>query len=174
MKKEIVTERLRLAPLREEDRDALLAILTDKEVGRTYMVPPLKTPEERDAVFAHLYQLSRAEDPFFYGIYREERLIGLIHEVERQGSSIELGYVIAPAEKNRGYASEALRAAIKILFSESWESIRAAAFAENPASMRVMEKCGMTRRGHTETIIYREQAHTCIEYAISSTQDLTD
>ena len=172
--RDIVTKRLRLAPLGEEDRDALLAILSNEEVGKTYMVPPLKTRDKREAVFAHLYQLSHAEDRFFYGVYREERLIGLIHEVERQGRSIELGYVIAPAEKNCGYASEALRAAIEALLVEGWESVRAAAFAENPASMRVMEKCGMTRSGHTETIIYREQAHTCIEYAISSAQDLTD
>lgn len=174
MSTELVTKRLRLAPLRETDRDALLALLSDPEVGKTYMVPELCTREQQDAVFSHLYRISRAKDRFFCGVYREARLIGLIHEVEKEGSSMELGYVIATSEKGRGYASEALRAAIAYLFSIGWETIRAAAFAENAASMRVMEKCGMTRTGHTETITYREQEHTCIEYEISSAQGLTD
>ena len=172
--REIVTKRLLLAPLQEKDRDALLAILTDEAVGRTYMVPPLAAQEERDAVFAHLYRLSHAEDRCFYGVFREKRLIGMIHEVERLHRSIELGYVIAPAEKNRGYASEALSAVIEKLFSEGWQTVKAAAFAENAASMRVMEKCGMTRTGHTETIPYRDREQVCIEYSIFCPTGLTD
>ena len=174
MSTELVTKRLRLAPLREADRDALLALLSDPEVGKTYMVPELCTREQQDAVFSHLYRISRAKDRFFCGVYREARLIGLIHEVEKEGSSMELGYVIATSEKGRGYASEALRAAIAYFFSIGWETIRAAAFAENAASMRVMEKCGMTRTGRTETVVYRNEPHPCIEYAISSVQDMTD
>ena len=164
-RKEIVTERLRLGALRVEDAPALIAMLSDPEVGKTYMVPDLDSEEKQSAVFERLKTLS-ASERFVYGIFLEERLIGMIHSVGGEGREIELGYFISPAEKGRGYASEALKAAVAELFSMGCPRVVAGAFEENPASLRVMEKCGFTRIERTEAIEYRGKTHNCIFCAI--------
>ena len=46
-----------------------------------------------------------------------------------------------------GYTSEALEAVIKYLFSEGHKCLIASHDLENPASGRVMEKCGMKYYG---------------------------
>ena len=53
------------------------------------------------------------------------------------------------------------------MFSQGFETVLAGAFVENAASMRVMEKSGMTRQDYTDEIEYRGVTHTCIYYAIS-------
>ena len=163
---EIVTERLRLSTLRPGDRDALLAILLDGEVSRTYMVPDLPTEEKKTALFQRLRALSENQQRFVYGIYLGEKLIGMIHDVSTKESEIELGYFICPAEKNRGYATETLTACLPALAAMGYTLVKAGAFAENGASLRVMEKCGLKRTGETEVIEYRGENHTCVYCAI--------
>ena len=164
---EIITPRLRLGPLRAEDRDILTGILTDPRVSRTYMVPDLNSEEEKTALFERLRDLSLNADRFVYGIFRGGRLIGMIHEVDKTDSSVELGYFISPGEQGRGYASEALKAAADELLAKGWAAVEAAAFTENPASLRVMEKCGMTRSNKTETLSYRGADHLCNYYQLT-------
>ena len=158
---EIKTPRLRLAPLRETDRAALLDMLKDERLSRTYMVPELPDPAAEDALFRRLKTLSETKDRFVYGIFEENRMIGMIHEVASEEGT-ELGYFIRPADRNRGYASEALAAAIETLFDLGVETVKAAAFTENAASLRVMEKCGLERTGETETVEYRGAKRVCV------------
>ena len=146
MKKEIITKRLRLSAIREEDKADLIRILSEPEVGKTYMVPDMSGKETQDKLF----------DRF------QNRLIGFIHEVYSKDGEVELGYVTDPAHKGKGYASEALAASVKALFGKGYKAVTAGAFEENPASLRVMEKCGMKPTGQTEDIEYRGTTHKCI------------
>ena len=58
----------------------------------------------------------------------------------------DVGYSIGPSFWGRGYATEALGLVVKFLFEEvSANKITASFMIENPASGRVMEKCGMKR-----------------------------
>ncbi len=166
-KSELKTERLRLAALRPQDAPALIALLTDPSVTETYMVPPLETPEAKERLFQRLKQLSEDPERFVYGIYLNDTAIGLLNETDRSGGEIELGCAIDPAHRDRGYASEAMRAAIKELLGLGFSAVRAGAFIENKASIRVMEKCGMQRTSETETITYRGREHTCCYYRIT-------
>lgn len=167
-KSELKTERLRLAALRPQDAPALIAILTDPFVTETYMVPPLETEEAKQALFERIMELSLSPERFVWGVFLGDTLIGLLNETDRQGREIELGYAIDPAHRNRGYGSEAMRAAIKELLGLGFSAVRAGAFIENKASIRVMEKCGMHRTDETETIPYRGADHTCRYYAIAN------
>lgn len=60
----------------------------------------------------------------------------------------ELGYWIGEEYWNRGYATEAAQLLIGVAFRE-WKlrKMMARHFSSNPASGRVMQKCGMTREG---------------------------
>ncbi len=162
MKKEIITKRLRLSAIREEDKADLIRILSEPEVGKTYMVPDMSGKETQDKLFDRFRDLSQSDDRFMYGIFLQNRLIGFIHEVYSKDGEVELGYVIDPAHKGNGYASEALAASVKALFGKGYKAVTAGAFEENPASLRVMEKCGMKPTGQTEDIEYRGTTHKCV------------
>ena len=159
---EIRTGRLCLRAMEERDREDAVDLLTNEEVGRTYMVPQFPSREAAYPLFERLVSLSRAPERFVYGICLEGRLIGFLNDVEIVGERIELGYVIHPARKNNGYATEALAAAMQALFAMGYARVRAGAFAENGASLRVMEKCGMTRLAEEEELEYRGVLHRCI------------
>ena len=61
----------------------------------------------------------------------------------------------------------ALRAAIGELFEKGHTQVVCGAFEHNLASMRVMEKAGMTRLEKTDEIEYRGKVHRCIYYGIT-------
>jgi ribosomal-protein-alanine N-acetyltransferase len=63
-------------------------------------------------------------------------------------SSAEIGYSFSRSEWNRGFATEALHAVIDSAFSVlPLNRIEAQHDIRNPASGRVMEKCGMKKEG---------------------------
>ena len=161
------TPQLTLHAMSEGDEAAMAALLTNEEIARTYMIPVFDSPAAVKALFERIRQLTLAPDKVVYGIYRGQTLVGFANEVHREGETMELGYVIHPEHKNRGYATEALKALISAVFSLGFSTVVAGAFEENAASLRVMEKCAMTPTGETEEIAYRGKTHRCIFCKIS-------
>lgn len=157
----ILTDRLVLRPFCENDREEALAIFLDSEISKTYMLPDFPDITAADSLFRRLQALSGAEDRFVYAITFDDRLIGFLNEVDVSGDTIELGYVISREEWNKGYATEALKAAISELFRLGFSAVRAGYFEENTASRRVMEKAGMVPTGETEEIEYHGGTHRC-------------
>ena len=160
------TDRLQIKPIAREDKEYVLDLLTDETVAKTYMLPEYKDRKEAESLFLRLVELSADDSRFVAGVYLDGRFIGMMNETEVKDRQIEMGYAYLPAYYNRGYATEAFRGAIGYLFAHGFETVLAGAFSENPASLRVMEKCGMTRQEYTDTIDYRGHTHTCIYYAI--------
>ena len=162
----IKTSRLTLSSITDKDFDAVIEIFINEEVGKTFMVHIFKDEEHKVKLFERMKQLSILEDRFVYGIFLDNKLIGLINEVERKNLQVEVGYVIHPTYKNKGYATEALTASIEELFKIGYTCIKAGAFEENEASMRVMSKSGMVKTDEREQIEYRGKLHNCIYYEI--------
>ena len=163
---ELHTKRLILKPFCEGDEDAVLRIITDERVAKTFMVPEIRSAEEGRKVFAALLKLSNTEGRCLLGIFLEDTLLGFINDVDISGKSVELGWAVHPNFQGQGYATEAAEALINKLFCEGFEEIRAGAFEGNDASFRVMEKLGMRRTSFEESIDYRGEKHRCIYYAI--------
>lgn len=153
-----------LRPIPAADAGVIADILLDNSVKQTYMVGDL-SKEEAEQRALRIASLSRQEDRYIRGIYANESLVGFLNEVEIKDGSIELGWVVAPAHQNNGYATEAVLLAMDALFAKGFSRVIAGAFSENAASMRVMEKAGMARQEFTEPIEYRGVTHTCIYYA---------
>ena len=145
--REITTTRLTLGAIRECDFDTLMAIFKSDVVKATYMVPDLPTREDETKLFSALRALSERDDRYVFGIFLGDRLIGMLNDTEINGVNIEMGYALHPDYHNQGLATEAFGAVINYLFSMGFEEILAGAFEENAASMRVMEKCGMSFEG---------------------------
>ena len=159
------TTRLEIGPIGQADREAVLDLLTDKTVAKTYMLPDYQSRIEAEPLFQRLVQLSGDENRYVAGVYLDGAFIGMMNDVEIKGTQIEMGYAYLPAYYNRGYATEAFRGAISYLLDHGFTTVVAGAFSENPASLRVMEKCGMVKQDYTDEIEYRGNTHTCIYYA---------
>ena len=159
------TNRLEIKPIDPADKEYVIDLLTDETVGKNYMLPEYKCLEEAEPLFLRLVQMSQNDSHYVAGVYLDGRFIGMMNGTEIKGKQIEMGYAYLPAYYNRGYATEAFIGAIRYLFENGFETVLAGAFAENPASLRVMEKCGMTRQDYTDEIEYRGITHTCIYYA---------
>lgn len=160
----IETERLKLMPLEESACSGVVRLLTDKTVGKTYMVPDFQSKAEAEALFARLQTLSKEQDRFVVGIYFGTECVGIMNETEVVDKQIELGYAILPEYHNQGFATEALKAAIRWLLDRGFERVITGAFQENAASIRVMVKSGMKPVGRHDQIEYRGATHQCVYY----------
>lgn len=161
------TNRLEVRPMAVEDKEAILDLLTDETVGKTYMLPEYRCREEAEPLFHRLVELSEDAGRYVAGVYLDGRFIGMMNETEIKDGRIEMGYAFLPAFYNRGYATESFNGAIDYLLSNGFETVLAGAFSGNAASIRVMEKCGMTRQTYTDEIDYRGVTHTCVYYAVT-------
>ena len=164
----IQTERLTLHPLTENDVDALVGLLTDPVITKTFMVPLYETRAEYEDLARKLISFSAIEDTVHLtvGVYLADRLIGFINDCGIEEDSIEIGYVIDSSLHGHGYATEAVKAILPELRDMGFKKVEAGYFEENPASRRVMEKCGMHATEEEDSGEYRGQIHRCLYCAI--------
>lgn len=170
----IKTERLILRSMTEKDQENALEILTNEQIAKTFMLPIFQERKDAIPLFERLKSLSLSDERFVYGIYFQDELIGFVNDVDIGETSVELGYCLHPKYHNQGMMTEVLKEAVKALFSLGLEKVKAGAFEGNIASMRVMEKCGMTRTGEIEMIEYRGENKRCICYEIVNAGDKND
>ena len=147
------------------DKELIIEIFKNKEVKETYMLPDYSSDEGYINLFENFKKLSNDTRRYVRGIYLQDKLIGFINEVEKNEESIELGYVISPLYKGRGFATRALDLSINYLLSIGYKEIVCGAFETNLASIRVMEKAEMKKMLKTDYIEYRGKMHKCIYYS---------
>jgi RimJ/RimL family protein N-acetyltransferase len=76
------------------------------------------------------------------------KAVGAISLERRSGDRLTLGYALSPEVWGRGYATEAVRAAVDAAFGlTAAAEIEADVNVENPASRRVLEKAGFALVG---------------------------
>ncbi|MFN3840918.1 MAG: GNAT family N-acetyltransferase [Cyclobacteriaceae bacterium] len=76
------------------------------------------------------------------------RLVGSIGAMNDSGK-IQFGYFIAPSQWGRGYATAATKALLTVLKSmPGIKAITTFVDAENTASIRVLQKCGLKEDAH--------------------------
>jgi len=156
---------MELNVISDAQQETMLELLTSEQIRQTYMLPDFESREAAIPLFRRLCALSREEGRFVRGIYADGTLVGFLNDVEITGRTMELGYVIHPSHWNKGYATAALKLATDQLLAAGYQEVIAGAFEENTASLRVMEKVGMTRMEKTDEIEYRGRVHRCIYYS---------
>ena len=160
------TKRLSLHAIEDKDQEALIEIITDPLVTKSYMIPDFDSKENAILYFKKLKDITYSDKYIVYGIYLKDKIIGFINSVSIEDKEVEMGYFISSKEWNKGYATEAFEAVIKELFDMGFESVLAAHFEENPASGKVMQKCGLKRIDKEEIIDYRNKERRAIYYQI--------
>ena len=148
------TERILLRPWREDDAPALFKYASDPEVGPRAGWQPHKSVEESLEIIRTLFN----SDHMWAIEWKETgESIGCIGYFVYSESNIkigendaEAGYWIARPYWNQGICSEALRLLIDYCFREKgFDILWSDFFPDNPASGRVMEKCGFVPTGET-------------------------
>lgn len=168
-KKDILTtKRLILRPFEDHDCAVMTDILCNEEIKKTFMIPDFENRQKAETAFFRLKDFCHADDHFMYGIYLNGTLIGFLNDCEIEDNTMEIGYVIHPDYRGNGYAPEALDAAIKELFRIGYARVIASFFVENPASRRVMEKCGMHKIDIESDDEYQGKIHHCLYFAIDN------
>ena len=107
-------------------------------------------------------------------IARPHEAIGVVSLRNEEGL-LTLGYWLAPPCWGRGLMSEAVEALVGTTFQlTTIMTVHASARLDNPASRRVLEKCGFAQTGEaTRHFPMRGAAHACAIYARQRDSDLS-
>ena len=141
------------------DREALVRAADDRAVWRnlTHMFPHPYTPADADAWFAYLAAMP---EPTSWAIEVDGAAVGGIGVEPGEGvfaRSADFGYWLAEPYWGRGIMTEAVRAVVPVAMDRFGVCrLEAAVFAWNPASMRVLEKCGFTREGISRASVFKD------------------
>ena len=149
------TGRIKLRPWRDSDAPALYRWASDPDVGPRAGWAPHKSVEESLEVIRTVF--CDATNTWAIELKETGEAIGAIgygpscdcNLPARDGEPL-IGYWIAKPYWNRGVCTEALRLMIEhIRCSTDIKSLISGHFVDNPASGRVMEKCGFVPTGET-------------------------
>jgi RimJ/RimL family protein N-acetyltransferase len=134
------TARLMLRAPLHSDVDAIVALAGDRRVAEnTVRIPHPYTAA--DAV-GFLAAINQKGGETVFAIERDGALIGMCG-LDARPDGGELGYWLGVPFWGHGYATEAARAVIDYAFAErGHEVLQSGARVSNPASRRVLEKCG--------------------------------
>jgi [ribosomal protein S5]-alanine N-acetyltransferase len=145
-------ERISLRHVTTDDIGPLyLTWLNDPQVNQYLEVR--WDPQTMESIRSFVMRMSGDPDTILLAIienYTSQHIGNLkIGPINRHHQYADISYFIGNrAYWNNGFATEAIKAALHIGFSDlSLHSIRAGVYGANIASQRVLEKCGFTKRG---------------------------
>ena len=146
------TERIILRPWRESDAEALYKYASDPQVGPRAGWPPHKSVEESLNIIRNVFS---GEGMWAVELKVTGEAIGCAGYLPAYHSNLEIavdeaevGYWIARPFWNLGICTEALHLVIDYCFKEKgFSALWGDYFPENPASGKVMAKCGFEDTG---------------------------
>ncbi|WP_229071207.1 GNAT family N-acetyltransferase [Actinoplanes sp. DH11] len=148
------TERLELRPVRDEDVDRILEYRNLPAVTRWL----LTTEVDAASLRAAWRRAAENPDDHSVAVTLDGLVIGTVSLTVLDGmgqpdmpprTEADLGYTFDPAYGGRGYATEAVTAMVAYAFDRlGVRRITAGCFADNLASVRILEKVGMRREQH--------------------------
>lgn len=153
----IAAERFLLRPLRRSDAGLLAMYTSDRRLAEaTRSIPHPLPPGATEAFIARATSDKRSEDVWVmdgsaHGLAEVLGLVGLTRmDMGKQArAQSEIGYWVAPAFWNTGFASEAVKALVAANPHRAC-TVFAEVFQDNPVSARVLTNCGFEYLGDAE------------------------
>ncbi len=139
------TERLVLRAPRLADAKAIARHVNDRRIAEnTARIPHPYGVADAEQFLA---EVNRQDGEATFAIVLKGEIIGMCG-LEPREAAAELGYWLGVPYWNYGYATEAVRAVIDHAFGDlEHDALQAGARVSNPASRRVLEKCGFQWTG---------------------------
>ena len=140
------TKRLTLRAARLEDAKAVAALANDRRIAEnTARIPyPYKLADAEQFIAGP----SKKGEAAYLVTLRDGTIVGACGLMFREDDAPEIGYWLGVPYWNKGYATEALHALIDYAFTDlTHDAVQAGARVTNPASRRVLEKCGFQWTG---------------------------
>jgi RimJ/RimL family protein N-acetyltransferase len=158
---------IRLEPFGERHRPGFRALLADPQVRRYTRVPE-PPPPDFDNTWVSSYEERRAagtamnfavedEDGTFLGI-------AVAPAIDVTDRAAELGYVLAPAARGRGAATEALGLLTGWAFAQGMHRLYLVISVENDASKRVALRAGYQFEGVLRGVHFKQGRFENVEY----------
>lgn len=146
------TKRLILRPWLESDAGMLFKYASDPDVGPRAGWPPHKSVEESLEIIRTVFS---GEGMWAVELKETSEVIGCVgylpaalSNLDIEEDQCEVGYWIAKPYWNQGICTEAMRAIVDYCFNvKGFTVLWGDYFPDNPASGRVMEKCGFIDTG---------------------------
>lgn len=134
-------------PVIEDAEDVISQMNSTSEISENTLTIPFPYHKEHADFWFQMADYSfRKKEAFIFGIREKDnlKLIGAIGlHLDAAHNKAEVGYWLGKSFWNNGYVSEALLEVIKFGFDElKLNKIFASHFHHNPASGKVLEKCG--------------------------------
>jgi RimJ/RimL family protein N-acetyltransferase len=141
------TRRLVLRTPRHEDIEDVVRLINDRRIAEnTARIPHPYTAADAEAFIGQANDA--AGQPSFFITRPDGTLVGGCGIGRLRGPDAELGYWIGVPYWRHGYATEAAHALVDHAFGElGYERLQGGARVSNPASRRVLEKCGFQWTG---------------------------
>lgn len=173
--RELRTERLLLRRFREADAEAVCASYLNDEGFLYYAVKEATSVEqEREILRAAEARYADADYYNWLITLKDGTVIGAINlRAGDGGESLEFNYAIDGRHCNRGYMTEALAAVRDFAVNElQVRRFFGGCAAENIASKRVMEKCGLRHEGTVaDGLTLKDGYHDMNVYSFVSAQE---
>jgi RimJ/RimL family protein N-acetyltransferase len=140
------TERLILRVPADDDAKALKSQINDIRIAEnTARIPHPYTLKDARSFIDHV---AKGGEPAYLITLVDGRIVGGCGIGTLRNDEPEIGYWIGVKHWGKGYATEAARALIDHAFTElGYSELMAGARVSNPASRRVIEKCGFQWTG---------------------------
>ena len=150
----IITDRLILQRLKYEDAEEIFYTYASKpEATRFVSWETHRRMEDTMRFLRTSRYLWTKQKDFSYSVRLRDtnRLIGGIGCINQEGR-IELGYIFSPTQWNKGFATEGCQAVLAELSRQSGiQCISTFVDAENIASIRVLQKCGLSEESRVSS-----------------------
>jgi [ribosomal protein S5]-alanine N-acetyltransferase len=148
----IATERLVLRrPVEADAHDIFVAYAQDPLVTRFLLWRPCTSENTVREFLAACVAGWEKGTPLTYAITETaaDNVIGMI-DARPNGSTVDLGYVLARSHWGKGYMPEAIAALVAEAHALGYPRIQAFCDVENRPSQRALEKAGFVREGRLE------------------------
>jgi ribosomal-protein-alanine N-acetyltransferase len=158
------TERCRLRPFTTEDRDRLAEIANDRRISRN-LTDGFPYPYAIEDADEWIELTSQQQPARHFAIESDGELVGGIGVDPMSGERqhvAAVGYWLAPTHWGEGIATEALSAVIAYVYVAFplVHRIQASVYGWNPASGRVLEKCGFRKEATLHDAIIKDGDRT--------------
>lgn len=172
----LITERLRLRELCEDDIPKIVEYANNPKIAEMTLNIPYPYQEKDAKWWIDVAKKGFANsDHFIFAICPKSTntfIGGIGLEIDKPPKSAELGFWIGEPFWNQGYMTEAVLKVLSFGFEErDLNEIRATHFINNPASGRVMQKCGMTKEGEFKEHVKKgDEYKSVVKYSLTYEQ----